>query len=128
MPLMVMRAMPQPPVDCRFHAEMREARVQAPRLKIEKMIHNPRWLCNMIGQGERAGMPFPRSPAHAAGPNARDFAERDVMEYRQRIGLTLVCHLFHFCLRHGRIPLARYDSCLASHSVSTTVRWSRDAI
>jgi len=32
---------------------MREARVQAPHLKIEKMIYNPRWLCNMVGQASR---------------------------------------------------------------------------
>jgi hypothetical protein len=32
---------------------MREARVQALSLKIEKMIYNPRWLCKMIGQASR---------------------------------------------------------------------------
>jgi hypothetical protein len=32
---------------------MREARVQALSLKIEKMIYNPRWLCKTIGQASR---------------------------------------------------------------------------
>src|SRR5262245_59715299 len=32
---------------------MREARVQAFRLKIEKMVYNPRWLYKMIGLASR---------------------------------------------------------------------------